>query len=109
MWKAIHCAAAIGVAFVTACVPTDNSHKPKLSITETETGLAKMFTDAAGEATFTCRAGDGRNDYICDGTYSPFDRHQPAVKQRIGASLSHYENGKPVFAIRVLGGNASEK
>ena len=109
MWIAIHCVAAISLAFVPACVPTGNSHKPKLSITETEAGLARMFTDAAGEAAFACRAGNGRDDYVCDGIYTPFDRSQPRVKQRIGASLSHYYEGKPVFAIRVLRGNTSEK
>jgi hypothetical protein len=109
MWRTIHCAAVGSLALVTACVMAENLHKPKLSVTETEAGLTKMFTDAAGKAAFKCRPASGRDDYICDGIYSPFDQSQPLVKQRIGASLSHYHEGEPVFAIRVLRGNASEK
>jgi len=106
---AIRRAAAISLAFATACVATAKSDKPTMSVADTEAGLAKMFTDAGGTASFTCHDGDERSQYICDGVYVPVDRREPTVKQRFGVSLSHYEDGKPVFAIRTVRGSTSEK
>jgi hypothetical protein len=109
MSKGIYRAAAISLVLATACTSRANSDKPTLSSAETEAELAKMFTDAGGKASFTCLAGDERNQYICDGNYVPFDRNQPTVKQRLGVSVSHYEEGKPVFAIRVVRNGPSNK
>ena len=109
MRKAIDRAAVISLVFAMACAPRATPDKPTLSSAETEAGLAKMFTDEGGKASFTCLAGDDRNEYICEGSYVPFDRSQPTVKQRLGVSVSHYEEGKPVFAIRVVRKNPSDR
>ena len=109
MSKALYPAAAISLVFATACTASADSNKRTLSIAETESGLAKMFTDAGGTASFTCLAGDERNQFLCDGQYVPFDRSQPTVKQRLGVSLSHYQEGAPVFAIRVIRNKPSDK
>jgi hypothetical protein len=61
-----------------------------------------MFSDSSGKAEFTCSAGGIRYDYICDGRYVPFDRTQRVIAHRIGANLSHYFEGEPVFAISVI-------
>jgi hypothetical protein len=39
----------------------------------------------------------------------PIDRTLPVFTQRIGASLSHYFEGEPVFAIVVLRDGATKK
>jgi hypothetical protein len=100
--KAIYPAVAISIVCAAACVTRADADKPALSKADTEAGLARMFTDAGGQASFTCGDGDERSQYICDGNYVPFDRSEATVKQRFGVSLSHYEDGKPVFAIRAV-------
>ncbi len=80
---------------------TDSSEK-KLSVPEAEAGLSRMFSDSSGNATFSCGVGSGRHEFICQGRYVPINPSEPVIAHRIGVSVSHYEEGKPVFAIVVL-------
>lgn len=81
-------------------IGTAGTKKP--TVKEAEAAFGKMFSDSSGKAEFTCSAGGIRYDYICDGRYLPFDRTQRVIAHRIGANLSHYFEGEPVFAISVI-------
>ena len=84
------------------CAPVGTADTKKPTVKEAEAVFVKMFSDASGKAAFTCTAGGGRYDYICDGRYVPSDRAGRVIAQRIGANLSHYFEGEPVFAITVI-------
>jgi hypothetical protein len=97
----------VALPLTAACVSSASSDagaasKKKLSIREAEAGLSKMFTDGSGKADFSCADGGGRYEFICKGRYVPVDRNEGVVAHRIGASVSHYYEGEPVFAITVL-------
>jgi hypothetical protein len=99
---------AVAVPFIAACTSRGSSNtsggspQKKLSIPQAEAGLAKMFSDDSGKATFSCTDGGGRYDFICQGRYVPVSSSESVVAHRIGASVSHYFEGEPVFAIAVL-------
>ena len=101
-------ALGIALAMAGACTTSASSNpsgaeaKKKLTIPEAEEGLAKMFTDDEGKATFSCTEGTGKHEFICHGRYVPVDPSDGVVEHRIGVSVSHYFEGKPVFAIAVL-------
>lgn len=96
-------AMAVVLPFITACANRAASEEKKtLSIPDAEAALSKMFSDTSGNATFSCADGGGRYDFICQGRYVPVDQSDGVVAHRIGASISHYHEGKPVFAITVL-------
>jgi hypothetical protein len=98
-------------AFIAACGRSASPEKneKKLSIPEAEAGLSKMFSDTSGKAEFSCSDGGDRYDVICQGRYLPVDRNEPVIAHRIGASVSHYYEGKPVFAISVLRDRTAQK
>ena len=103
---------AVALPFVTACAQlasSDATSGPKLSIPAAEAGLAKMFSDTSGKATFSCTDGGRRYDFICQGRYVPVNRNESVVAHRIGVSVSHYFEGEPVFAISVLRDGAARK
>ena len=58
---------------------------------------------------FSCRDGDSRHQFICQGRYVPVDPNDGVVAHRIGVSVSHYYEGKPVFAISVLRDETARK
>ena len=100
---------AVTVPFTAAACANRGSADAKgksshntLSIPQAEAALAKMFSDDSGKANFSCADGGGRYDFICQGRYVPVDRSEGVVAHRIGASVSHYYEGEPVFAISVL-------
>lgn len=96
---------AIALAACTtsaSSAPNSAATAPKLSIPEAEAGLAKMFTDDEGKATFSCTDGGTRYAFICYGRYVSNDPSDGVVEHRIGVNVSHYFEGKPVFAIQVL-------
>ena len=91
------------MAFVPACTGSAQTQRTRsLSIPKAEAALAKMFSDTSGRAEFTCTDGGDRYEFICQGRYTPIDRSERIVAHRIGASVSHYFEGEPVFAISVL-------
>ena len=98
------------MAFVPACTSSARSPRTRtLSIPKAEAALAKMFTDTSGKAEFSCTDGGDRYEFICQGRYVPIDRSEGIVAHRIGASVSHYFEGEPVFAITVLREGSAQK
>ena len=98
------------MAFVPACTSSAQSPRTRsLSIPKAEAALAKMFSDTSGKAEFSCTDGGDRYEFICQGRYVPIDRSERVVAHRIGASVSHYFEGEPVFAISVLRDGSAQK
>jgi len=111
MARTIHCLTPFLVmAFVPACTGSAQSQRTRsLSIPQAEAALAKMFSDTSGKAEFTCADGGDRYEFICQGRYVPIDRSERVVAHRIGASVSHYFEGEPVFAISILREGSAQK
>jgi hypothetical protein len=100
----------LALAFVTACTGSAQSRPTRsLSIPKAEAALAKMFSDTSGKAEFSCTDGGDTYEFICQGRYVPIDRRERVVAHRIGASVSHYFEGEPVFAISVLRDASAQK
>lgn len=103
MLKTIAGGCLLVIFFVPACMSSAQSPRTRsLPIPKAEAALAKMFTDTSGKAEFSCTDGGDRYEFICQGRYVPIDRSERIVAHRIGASVSHYFEGEPVFAITVL-------
>jgi hypothetical protein len=86
-----------------AAEATRATTEKKLSIPDAEAALARMFSDTEGKANFACSdGGNTRYEFICNGRYTPIDPSDGVVAHKIGVSVSHYEEGKPVFAIQVI-------